>query len=102
MQCVYFRRSKGPLVLFSIRDNKIAITFHEDQRLNIGNQYQKDGIIEKFEYNNIPHQIDETVKERQTKYQKIVQALVRILYLIGKPGISYPGTQKTAANSDAL
>ena len=47
---------------------------HESQSLNIGNQYQKDatqlapGIIEKFKYNIIPHQIDETVM----KYQKIV------------------------------
>ena len=36
------------------------------------------------------------------KYQKIVQALDRILYLIGKKSISYQGTQKTVANSDAL
>ena len=36
------------------------------------------------------------------KDQKIVQALDRILYLIAKQGISYQGTQKTAANSDAL
>ena len=36
------------------------------------------------------------------KYQKIVQALDRILYLIGKERISYQWTQKTAANSDAL
>ena len=57
------------------------------------------GIIEKFRYNIIPHQIDETVKERQMKYQKIVQALDRILCLIGKQIISYQGTQKTAANS---
>ena len=36
------------------------------------------------------------------KYQNIVQALDRILYLIEKQGISYQGTQKTAANSDTL
>ena len=36
------------------------------------------------------------------KHQKIVQALDRILYLFGKQGISYQGTQKTAANSDTL
>ena len=59
------------------------------------------GIIEKFEY-NIPHQIDEIVKERQMKYQKIVKTLYTIPYLIGKQRISYQGTQKTAANSDAL
>ena len=84
------------------------MTFHENQRFNIGNQYQKDAtqlapeIIEKFEYNIIPHQIDKAVKERQMKYRKIVQALDMILYLIGKERISYQGTQKTAANSDAL
>ena len=42
VQCFYFRRSKGPLVLFFTRDKRIAITFHENQRLNIGNQYKKD------------------------------------------------------------
>ena len=31
-----------------------------------------------------------------------MQALESFLYLIGKQGISYQGTQKTAANSDAL
>ena len=36
------------------------------------------------------------------KYQKIVQALDRVLYLIGKQRISYQGTQKAAANSNAL
>ena len=42
VQCFYFRRSKGPLVLLLTRDKKIAITFHENERLNIGNHYQKD------------------------------------------------------------
>ena len=32
----------------------------------------------------------------------MVQALNRILYLIGKQGISYHGAQKTAANSGTL
>ena len=36
------------------------------------------------------------------KYQKIVRALNRILFLIGKQGISYQGTQKKTANSDTL
>ena len=108
MQCFYFWRSKGHLVLLSTRDKRIAIAFHKNQRLNIGDQYQKDatqlapGIIEKFEYNMIPHQIDKTVKERQMKYQKIVQALDRILYMNRNQRISYQGTQKTAASSDAL
>ena len=112
LQVQYFfrRKSKGPLVLLPTRDKRIPITFHKNQRLNIGNQYQKDvtqlapGIIEKFNesHNIIPHQIDKTVKERQMKHQKIVQALDRILYLIGKQRISYQGTQNTAADNDTL
>ena len=60
--------------------------------------------MEKFlELHNIfCHQIDETLKERETKYPKIVEALDRILYLIGKQGISYRGTQERTVNSDAL
>ena len=36
------------------------------------------------------------------KCPKIVEALDRILYLIGKQRISYQWTQETAANSDTL
>ena len=36
------------------------------------------------------------------KYPKIVEVLGRILYLIGKQGISDRRTQETAANSDIL
>ena len=36
------------------------------------------------------------------KYQKIVQALDRILYLIEKQGICYQGTLKTAAYNSTL
>ena len=46
--------------------------------------------------------VDDTLKEQQMKYQKIVQPLDRILYLIWKQGISCQGVQKTAANSDTL
>ena len=79
----------------------VAITFHKNQILNIGNQYHKyatyitPGVIEKFEepHNIISLQIYETLKERQMK----CRALDRILYLIGKQRISYRGTQETAA-----
>ena len=52
--------------------------------------------MEKFlEPNNIfPLQIDQTLQEQQMKNLKIVKALDRILYLIGRQGISYRGTQK--------
>ena len=36
------------------------------------------------------------------KYQKIIQALDRFLYVIGKQGISYQETQKPAVNSAIL
>ena len=39
VQFLYLRRSKCHLVLFSTRDKRIVITFHGNQRLNIGNQY---------------------------------------------------------------
>ena len=41
VQCFCLRRSICPLVLLSTRGKSVAITFHENQRLNIGNQYQK-------------------------------------------------------------
>ena len=42
VQCFYLRRSICPLILLSIRGKKITMTFHENQGLNIGNQYPKD------------------------------------------------------------
>ena len=36
------------------------------------------------------------------KYRKIVKTLDRMLYLIGKQGISDRGTKETAADSDNL
>ena len=35
-------RGKGTSVLFSTKDKRIAIKFHESQRLTLGNQYHKD------------------------------------------------------------
>ena len=92
VQCFYLWRNKDPSVLSPTRNKRVAITFHENQRLNLGNQYHKDatevapGIIEKFEepHNIIPHQNDETITERQIKCPKIVEALDKILYLIEK------------------
>ena len=42
VQCSYLWRSTCHLVLLSTEDKRIAITFPENQKLNIGNQYQKD------------------------------------------------------------
>ena len=102
VQCFYLRRSKAPSVLLSTKDKIIAITFHKNQLLNIRNQYHKDATKFEEPHNITPQQIDDTLKERQIKYQKIVQALDRILCLIGKQEISYQEAQKTAANSDTL
>ena len=106
VRCFYLRRRIDPL---STRDKKIPKTFHKNQRLNIRNQYQEmlhsqTMESQKFEepHNIIPHHIDETVQERQMKYQKIVQALDMIFYLIGKQRISYQETQKAATNSGTL
>ena len=87
-------------VLLSTRGKRITITFHKNQKLNIGNQYHKDatelapGIKFEESHDIIPHQIDETLKRQQIKYQKIVQALDRVLYLIGKKRFLFKGRRK--------
>ena len=81
---------------------------HEKQTLHIGNKYHDDatkeasGIITKFEEpnNTIPHQTNDSLKERQKTYPKIVEALARIIHLIGKQGIAYRGTEEKADDSD--
>ena len=52
------------------------------------------------ETNTIPHQINDSLKERQKTYPKIVEALARIIHLIGKQGIAYRGTEEKADDSD--
>ena len=67
---------------------------HEKQTLHIGNKYHDDatkeasGIITNFEEPNniIPHKANDTLKERQKTYPKIVEALARIIHLIVKRG----------------
>ena len=80
---------------------------HEKQTLHIGNKYHDDatkeasGIITKFEElnNTVPYQTNDTLKERQKTYPKIVEALARIIHLIGKQGIAYRGTEEKADDS---
>ena len=51
----HLHKSKGSSVLLSAKDKRTTVTFHENKKLNIGNQYHKGntqlapGIIEKFE-----------------------------------------------------
>ena len=81
---------------------------HEKQTLRIGNKYHDDatkeasGIITKFEEpnNTISHQTNDTLKERQETHPKIVEALARIIHLIGKQGIAYRGTEEKADDSN--
>ena len=81
---------------------------HEKQTLHIGNKYHDDatkeasGIITKFEEpnNTTPHQNSDTLKERQKTYPNIVEALARIIHLIGKQGIAYRGTEEKADDSN--
>ena len=69
----------------------------EKETLHIGNKYHDDatkeasGINTNFEEpnNTIPHQTNETLKERHKTYPKIVEALAKIIHLIGKQGIAY-------------
>ena len=81
---------------------------HDKQTLHIDNKYHGDvtketsGIITKFEEpsNIIPRQTNVTLKERQKTYPMIVEALARIIHLIGKQGIAYRGTEEKADDSD--
>ena len=78
------------------------------QTLHIGNKYHDDatkedsGIITKFEepYITILHQTNDSLKERQKTYPKIIEALTRITHLIGKQDIAYRGTEEKADNGD--
>ena len=42
VQFFYLRRNKDTSVLLSTIDKRVAMKFHENQRLNPGNQYHKD------------------------------------------------------------
>ena len=109
IDCATFNlwKNKGPQLVLSKWDKKVTTTFHKNQRLNIANQYHKDatqvapGIIQTSEepHNITPNQIHGTLKERQMKYPKIVEALDRILCL---QEFCYQETQERAAKSDIL
>ena len=81
---------------------------HEKQTLHIGNKYHDDatkeasGIITKFEElnNTVPYQTNDTLKDRQKTYPKIVDALARIIHFIQKQGIAYRGTEEKADDND--
>ena len=53
--CIYLRRNQLPFILLCTRNKRVAITCHENQILNLGNQDYNDatkaapGITEKFE-----------------------------------------------------
>ena len=42
----------------------------------------------------IPHKTNDTLKEKQKTFSKIVEALARIIHLIGKQDIAYRGTEE--------
>ena len=103
--CIYF-------ALFSPTDKRRALgsfvntgykswnNIHEKQTLHIGNKYHDDatkeasGIITKFEElnNTVPYQTNDTLKERQKTYPKIVEALATIIHLFVKQSTPYKGT----------
>ena len=42
VQCFNLRINEGTSVLLSTRNKRVAITFHENQRINRGNHHHKD------------------------------------------------------------
>ena len=85
--------------LLLILDIKVGITFTRKKHyilvINITMMLQ---IITKFEEqdNTIPHQTNDAFKARQKTFSRIVEALARILHVIGKQGIAYQGTEEKA------
>ena len=85
----------------------ILDNIHEKQTLHTSNKYHDDvaseasGIITKFEEQNntIPHQINNTLKEGLKNYLEIIEALARIVHLIGKQDIAFRGTEEKAEDS---
>ena len=71
----------------------------EKELRHSGNSYHQqavhsaDGIIAKFENpaNTIPVQVNEVLKERHQVYKKIVEALARVIHLLGKQGLALRG-----------
>ena len=67
----------------------------EKELRHSGNSYHQqavhsaDGIIAKFENpgNTIPVQVNEVLKERHQVYKKIVEALARVIHLLGNKGL---------------
>ena len=108
VHCFYPLISEEHWGLFVNSGYKGWNNIHEKQTLHIGNKYhdnatkEASGIITKFEEpnNTISHQTNDTLKERQKTYPKIVEALARIIHLIGKQGIAYRGTEEKADDSN--
>ena len=82
---------------------------HEKRTLYIDNKYddatkEASGIITNFEKpnNTIPHQTNNTLKERQKTYSKIVEVLARIIHLNGKKGTAYQGAEKNPDDSNTV
>ena len=75
---------------------------HEKQTLHIGNKYHDDATKEACELSQslrkqiIPFRIKLMIALKKDKktYPKIVEALARIIHLIGKQGIAYRGTER--------
>ena len=71
----------------------------EKELRHSGNSYHQqavhsaDGVIAKFENpaDTIPVQVNEVSKERHQVYKKIVEALDRVIYLLGKQGLALRG-----------
>ena len=50
----------------------------------------------------IPHKTNDTLKEKQKTFSKIVEALARIIHLIGKKDIAYRGTEEKVVDDNSM
>ena len=97
MHCFHPLISEEHWGLLLILDIGVGITFtrnkHDILVINITKSEEPN--------NAIPHQINDTLKERQKTFPKIVEALAKITHLIGKQGTAYRGTEEQADGNNA-
>ena len=94
VECFCLRRK-------SLKDKRVAITFHKNQRLiSIIKMLHRKSLESWISSKN--HITYETIKEEQMKYSRTVKVLDMVFCLIPKQKNSYWKRQETAANSSFL
>ena len=81
----------------------------EKQQRHVGNEYHSTamtetfGIIEKFEtvVNTIDYQTSQDIQNRYKTYPQIIEALIRIVHLLGKYGLAFRGHRENLEEDES-